>query len=114
VGGVSEMKKLATYCELHYVGLIPHFTGPNAEASLVHVLATSPQFGMMEMTGDGSQELPHFPECYDFREGKMWPNNRPDLGVVFDVPKAAQISEITEHRECLPKYFREDGSLTNW
>lgn len=114
VGGISEMKKLATYCEPHYVGLIPHFTGPIAEASLVHVLATSPQFGMMEMTGDGSQVLPHLPECYDFREGKMWPNNRPGLGVVFDATKATQISEITEHREGLPKYFREDGSLTNW
>ena len=114
VGGISEMKKLATYCEPHYVGLIPHFTGPIAEAALVHVLASAPQFGMMEMTGDGSQELPHLPECYDFREGKMWPNRRPGLGVVFDASKATQISEITEHREGLPKYFREDGSLTNW
>lgn len=37
----------------------------------------------------------------------MWPNKRPDLG-------ATQISKITEHREGSPKYFREDGSLTNW
>jgi galactonate dehydratase len=114
VGGITEMKKLATHCEPHYVGLIPHFTGPIAEASLVHVLGSSPQFGMMEMTGDGNHELPHLPECYDFSEGKMWPNQRPGLGVTFNSSEADLISEITEHRPGLPKYFRRDGSLTNW
>ena len=114
VGGITEMKKLATYCEPHYVGLIPHFTGPIAEASLVHVLGSAPQFSMMEMTGDGSQQLPHLPECYDFREGKMWPSNRPGLGVVFDSTKATQIAEITENVTIAPKFYREDGSLTNW
>lgn len=114
VGGITEMKKLATYCEPHYVGLVPHFTGPIAEASLVHVLASAPQFGMMEMTGDGSQNLPHLPECYDFRAGKMYPRNSPGLGVVFDATQATQLAEITEHVTIAPKLYRDDGSLTNW
>jgi len=33
VGGISEYRKIATLCETHYVGLIPHFTGPVAEAA---------------------------------------------------------------------------------
>jgi galactonate dehydratase len=33
--------KLAAICETHYVGLVPHFTGPIAEAALVHVLRRS-------------------------------------------------------------------------
>jgi L-alanine-DL-glutamate epimerase-like enolase superfamily enzyme len=35
VGGITEMVKLAALCETHYVGLIPHFTGPLSEAALV-------------------------------------------------------------------------------
>ena len=40
-GGITEFMKLAAICETHYVGLIPHFTGPIAEAALVHCLAAS-------------------------------------------------------------------------
>ncbi len=31
-GGITEFMKLAALCETHYVGLVPHFTGPVAEA----------------------------------------------------------------------------------
>ena len=34
-GGITEFMKLAAICETHNVGLIPHFTGPIAEAALV-------------------------------------------------------------------------------
>ncbi len=36
VGGVSEFMKIAAMCETHNIGLIPHFTGPVATATLVH------------------------------------------------------------------------------
>ena len=36
VGGITEYMKILALCETHYVGLIPHFTGPVAEAALVH------------------------------------------------------------------------------
>src|SRR5262249_39093387 len=35
-GGITEFMKIAALCETHYVGLIPHFTGPVSEAALVH------------------------------------------------------------------------------
>jgi L-alanine-DL-glutamate epimerase-like enolase superfamily enzyme len=46
-GGITEFMKLAAICETHYVGLVPHFTGPIAEAALVHCLAASsgPPYG---------------------------------------------------------------------
>jgi hypothetical protein len=68
----------------------------------------------MEMTGDGSQELPHLPECYDFRAGKMYPNTRAGLGVTFDPPRAQLQAEITEHARPTPLFERPDGSVTNW
>ena len=39
-GGITEYRKLAALCETHYVGLIPPFTGPIAEATLVHCIAS--------------------------------------------------------------------------
>ena len=51
-GGISEFKKLASMCETHYVGMIPHFTGPLATATLVHVLgSSSPTRCLMELGG---------------------------------------------------------------
>src|SRR5215475_8790260 len=40
VGGITEMMKIAALCETHFVGIIPHFTGPIATAALVHCLST--------------------------------------------------------------------------
>ena len=29
VGGITEMMKIAAICETHFVGIVPHFTGPD-------------------------------------------------------------------------------------
>src|SRR5437588_8960462 len=79
VGGITEYMKIAALCETHYVGMIPHFTGPVSEAALVHCLATYSGPVIMEMTGAGPGPLPHLPQAYDFRNGKLWPNQRPGL-----------------------------------
>jgi L-alanine-DL-glutamate epimerase-like enolase superfamily enzyme len=106
--------KIAAMCETHYVGLVPHFTGPLAEAALVHCICAASGMGLMEMTGDGSAKYPHLPEVYDFRQGKMWPNERPGLGVTFDPSQAEQVLEVTEQSRPIPLYQRPDGSVTNW
>ena len=36
VGGITEMMKIAAICETHFVGIVPHFTGPIATAALVN------------------------------------------------------------------------------
>ena len=113
-GGITEFMKIAALCETHYVGLVPHFTGPIGEAALVHCCGAFSGPVMMEMTGDGKSELPHLPQCYDFRDGKMWPNDRPGLGVEFDAERLDLVSEITEYARPIPMYFRPDGSVTNW
>jgi hypothetical protein len=40
----------------------------------------------MELTGAGPDQskMPHLPECMDFKNGKLYPNQRPGLGVRFD------------------------------
>ena len=114
VGGITEYMKIAAACETHYVGLIPHFTGPVSEAALVHACSVFPGPVMMEMLGDGTHKASHLPECYDFRNGKMWPNRRPGLGVTLDTRPLQLAAEITERVHPIPMLRRPDGSYTNW
>jgi galactonate dehydratase len=114
VGGLTEFRKLASLCELHYVGLVPHFTGPVATAALVHALATVPAPVTMEILGAGPEPEPHLPQHYDFRDGKIWPNSRPGLGVEFEPGRATLVAEVSEPVRPIPLFRRPDGSITNW
>jgi L-alanine-DL-glutamate epimerase-like enolase superfamily enzyme len=114
VGGLTEYLKICALCETHYVGLIPHFTGPISEAALVHACGVFSGPVLMEMLGDGRQKQAHLAECYDFRNGKMFPNNRPGLGVTVDIKPLELQAEITQRFRLTPIYERPDGSITNW
>jgi len=114
VGGLTEFLKLSAICETHYVGLVPHFTGPVSEAALVHACGAFSGPVLMELTGAGPREEPHLPQHFDFRKGKLWPNTRPGLGVDFDPKRAQLIAEITERSAPIRLYRRPDGSITNW
>ena len=114
VGGITELMKIAALCETHYVGLIPHFTGPVSEAALVHACGAFSGPALMEMSRDGTGVYPHLPECYDFRQGKMWPNRRPGLGVILDTRPLQLVAEVTERSRPVPMLRRLDGSYTNW
>ena len=114
VGGITELLKIAALCETHYVGLVPHFTGPVAVAALVHVLCSQPIPALMEVGGSGPKLPPHLSQGFVFREGKLWPQSRPGLGVDFDPSQADLVSEITERYAPIPTYQRPDGSYTNW
>jgi galactonate dehydratase len=113
-GGITEFMKIAALCETHYVGMVPHFTGPVAVAALVHCLSALPVPAVMEIAGPSVRLQPHLTQGPDFHDGKLWPVDRPGLGVEFD-PKGAQlVSEVTEHYAPIPMYRRPDGSITNW
>lgn len=113
-GGITEFMKIAAIAETHYIGLVPHFTGPIATAALVHACSAFPGPVLMEMTGNGIKQIDHLPRCYDFKDGKLWPNDRPGLGVEVDTAELKLIEEITEKQEGAPLNRRPDGSITNW
>ncbi len=114
VGGITEMMKIAALCETHFVGIVPHFTGPIATAALVNSLGTFSGPVLMEYNYQG-RTLPHLPVCLDFKEGKLYPNDRPGLGVELDYTKLKQVAEITKPVTARAQtYFRPDGSITNW
>ena len=113
-GGITELKKIAGMCETHYIGLVPHFTGPVSTAALVHVCASSPGEVLMEILGAAPRQEQHLPEYVDFHDGKLWSNDRPGLGVTFDPEQAELLGEFTEFVKPVPTYRRPDGSVTNW
>ena len=116
-GGISEFKKIAAICETHYVGMIPHFTGPLSTAALVHVLgSSSPSRCMMELGGGEVEKPAYFNEDYiDFRDGKLFLNPSPGLGVEFDPEKADFVMEVTEKTKFPhPLLYSPDGAVHNW
>lgn len=116
-GGISEFKKIAAICETHYVGMIPHFTGPLSTATLVHVLgSSSPSRCMMELGGGDVERPAYFNEDYiDFRNGKLYLNPSSGLGVKFDPKKADFVMEITEKTKFPhPILYSPDGAVHNW
>jgi len=108
------MCKLAALCETHYVGLIPHFTGPVSVAALVHVVASFSGTAYMGMAGINQQTFAHLPKHYDFKSGRLFPNARPGLGVELDTTTLKLAGEVTKPPADVHIYRRPDGSLTNW
>jgi galactonate dehydratase len=114
VGGITEMLKIAALCETHFVGIVPHFTGPVATAALVNCLSTYSGPVLMEYNFQG-RTLSHLPVCLDFKDGKLYPNERPGLGVEIDMKALTLVTEITQPVTARAQtYFRPDGSITNW
>ena len=91
-GGITEFLKIANICETHFVGLIPHFTGPISEAAMVHLCGIFPGTALMEMLGRGDRSWPYVLQGYDFRKGRMYPVARPGLGVEVDTKQLADDS----------------------
>jgi len=113
VGGITEMCKVAAICETHFVGIVPHFTGPIATAALVHCLGTFSGPVLFECSLQGRMPS-HVPVLVDFRNGKLYPNDRPGLGVEIDLKQLTQVLEVTQRGADRQMYYRPDGSITNW
>lgn len=112
VGGITEMMKIAALCETHAVGIVPHFTGPVSTAALVNSMSTFTGPVLMEYNY-GGRPIDYLPQCLDFRNGKLYPNERPGLGVTADMSRLTLIGEVTQPGR-RNVYFRPDGSLTHW
>ena len=111
LGGITEYLKIAAMCEAHFAGLIPEGTGPISTAAEVHVAAATDVPFLLQVGGPGTR--PYLPQSYDFRQGKVYVNERPGLGVEFDPKEATLIAGVTQPGS-LGGMSRPDGSYTNW
>jgi L-alanine-DL-glutamate epimerase-like enolase superfamily enzyme len=112
VGGITEMLKIMAVCDTHRVGIVPHFTGPIAPAGHMQTMMAFPGQVLMEYNL-GERPVPYLPEFLECRNGKVWPNDRPGLGVTVDESQLAFVEAITEGAPGATQR-RLDGSLTHW
>ena len=116
-GGFTEARKIAGWCETHYIKLATHNPlGPVSTAACLHLNLASPNFGVQEwgIRGD-TPPAPVLPEIFpvplDWADGHLLPPTKPGLGIEFD--REAARKQPFQMRE-LPHLRREDGSVTNW
>jgi galactonate dehydratase len=112
VGGITEYIRIAALCETHEIGLVPHFTGPISTAAQTHVCGTYPYPVVFEYNY-GDRAIPYLNEFLTFREGKIYPNNRPGLGVTLNMERLRPVATFNQAIN-RPTYYRPDGSQTNW
>ena len=113
VGGLTEARKVANWCETHYIKIVPHNPlGPISAAACLHLDLATDNFAVQEggMVGRTTME-DLFPVQVPYEAGHLLPPDRPGLGIEFDETAAEKYPFRWEHG---PRYYREDGSLTNW
>jgi galactonate dehydratase len=114
VGGLSEAKKVAGWCEAHYIDIMPHNPlGPVCTAATIHLSASVSNFAQQEYQQIYADTFPRdlFPDGPEL-SGDCFPlPTRPGLGVTFDESAAERYAfEFWE----APHWHRRDGSHTNW
>jgi galactonate dehydratase len=112
VGGITEMLKIMAVCDTHRVGIVPHFTGPIATVGHMHTMMAFPGQVLMEYN-QGERPVPYLSEFLECRNGKVWPNDRPGLGVTVDERQLTFVEAVTQGAPGATQR-RLDGSLTHW
>jgi L-alanine-DL-glutamate epimerase-like enolase superfamily enzyme len=113
VGGFTEAKKIAGWCETHYIKLAVHNPlGPVSGAACLQLNLACPNVGVQEQpqrTGTVLTDV--IPVQPEWENGYLLPPTRPGLGIEFDRKVAEKHPfQMAE----LPHLHRQDGSLTNW
>jgi galactonate dehydratase len=112
VGGITEMLKIMAVCDTHRVGIVPHFTGPIATAGHMQTMMAFPGQVLMEYN-QGERPVPYLTEFLECRNGKVWPNDRPGLGLTVDERQLVSVETVTQGAAGATQR-RLDGSLTHW
>ena len=112
-GGITEMIRICALCETHDVGIVPHFTGPIATAAQIHALGPYPMTVVFEYNY-ATRKIPYLTEFVTFKEGKLYPNERPGLGVTVDMNQLKLLGTIDQPGPNRPTYYRPDGSQFTW
>jgi galactonate dehydratase len=114
VGGLTEAKKVAGWCEAHYIDVMPHNPlGPVTTAATIHLAASLPNFAQLEYQHGLAEAYPSdlFPLMSALDVDSFPLPIAPGLGVEFD-PNAAADHPYDPWEA--PHWRRRDGSYTNW
>ena len=113
-GGLTEARKIAGWCETHYIHLAPHNPlGPVSTAACLHLCLASSLVGVQELPRAPMSSLAdEFPVQVPFEAGHLLPPQAPGLGIEFN--EAALTNVSTQDYGPPTGYRRDDGSYTNW
>lgn len=113
VGGLTEARKIAGWCETHYIPIAPHNPlGPVSTAACLHLDLATSNFAVQECARIPGQVLPDlFPLQIPFQDGFMLPPTTPGLGIEIDESAAGKYPVVVG--DC-PRLQRADGTFTNW
>jgi mannonate dehydratase len=93
IGGITPARKLAALCEFFGVRTAWHGPGdvsPVGHAANLHLDLAAPNFGIQEAHRFTDALRAVFPGTPEIRDGMLWPNERPGLGVDLDEAAAAR------------------------
>jgi mannonate dehydratase len=93
IGGLSMGRKLAAFCEFFGVRTAWHGPGdvsPVGHAANLALDLACYNFGIQEATLFQEETRAVFPGCPEYRDGYMWPNDKPGLGIDIDETLAAK------------------------
>jgi mannonate dehydratase len=114
IGGITEARKIATLAEPFQIQTAwhgPGDIGPATHSANVHIDVSLPNFGIQEMVF--FPEIVHevFPGAPEYRDGRLWPSEKPGIGCDIDEAAAAR---FPYQRAYLPVCRRADGSVHDW
>ncbi len=113
VGGLTEAKKVAGWCETHYIDMVPHNPlGPVSTVACGHFCTAIPNFALLEhIPGTQWEPAEAFTGIPELEQDRLVLSDRPGLGIEFN--EEAVKDHAFEFIES-PHLFRRDGSYTNW
>jgi mannonate dehydratase len=93
IGGISVARKLAALCEFFRVRTAwhgPGDTSPVGHAAHVHLDLATSNFGIQEAPGFNDALKEVFPGCPELKDGMLWSNEKPGLGIDINEELAAK------------------------
>lgn len=113
IGGFTEARKIAGWCETHYIKIALHNPlGPISSAACLQLNLATSNFGVQEQPRKTGTVLTDVvPVQPEWKDGYLLPPTIPGIGVEFD--REAAKKHPFQQRE-LPQLRRLDGSFTNW
>ena len=115
IGGLSMARKLAAFCEFFGVRTAWHGPGdvsPVGHAANLQLDLACHNFGIQEQHEFGEVIREVFPGCPEIRDGALWSNEQPGLGIDIDEALAAKYP-FPEHalNGAWPPVRRLDGTV---
>ncbi len=115
IGGLSMARKLAAFCEFFGVRTAWHGPGdvsPVGHAANLQLDLACHNFGIQEQHVFSERTREVFPGCPEIRNGMLWSNEQPGLGIDLDETLAARYP-FPEHplNGAWPPVRRRDGTV---